>query len=65
MAKEWLGKRPISTAGGLDRMEERVRERLAECARHINENYDLKSVCRRWRETTRTLRHAECDRLKK
>ena len=65
MAKDWLGKRPISEAGGLDGMEERVRERLSECARHINENYDVESVCRSWPETMRMLRDAEGDRLKK
>ena len=63
--KDWLGKHPISTAGGLECMEERVRERLKECARHINENYDLESVCRGWPDTMRKLRDTEGDRLNK
>ena len=62
-AKNWLGKHPMSTASSLDRMEEQVSQRLAQCAKHINENYNVESVCRSWRKRMDELRAAKGERL--
>lgn len=62
-AKNWFAKHPISRAGGLDRMEELVGQRLKQCAKHINEHYNVDSVCRGWPVTMRKLVDARGDRL--
>ena len=62
-AKYWLGKNPISTAGNLGDMEEQVTQRLAVCAKHINENYNVESVSRSWPRTMQKLKKAKGERL--
>ena len=64
-AKYWLGKHPVSKFGSLDHMEEHVRQRLTECAEHINENYNVESVCRSWPKRMKELKDARGGRLPK
>ena len=63
-AKHWLSKHPIPCRGGLDHMEDLIPLRLAACAKHINDNYNVDSVCRAWPRTMARLKKAKGDRLK-
>ena len=62
-AKYWLGNHPISKTGNLDRMEEQVRQRLTKCAEHINEKYNVESVCRSWPKRMMERKDAKGERL--
>ena len=61
--KNWLAKNPLPKSGDLDRLEKRVGLRLGECAKHINSNYNVDSVCRNWPTTMQKLKDRRGDRL--
>jgi hypothetical protein len=61
--KNWLAKNPLPKSGDLDRLEKRVGLRLGECAKHINSNYNVDSVCRSWPTTMQKLKDRRGDRL--
>ena len=42
--KEWMAKHSVRKSDNLDVMEERLHERLRECASYINPNYNAASV---------------------
>ena len=41
-----MKKHPLQKGKGIAAMEQQLRERLGDCAAHINANYDVDGVCR-------------------
>ena len=64
-AKYWLSKHPVPKLANMDRVEELVGLRLAECAQHVNDNLDVDAVCRGWPKAMRMLKASGGDRLPK
>ena len=44
--RSYMKKHPLQKGKGIAAMEQQLRERLGDCAAHINANYDVDGVCR-------------------
>ena len=63
-AKRWLEMHPVKKADSLDRMEAELREKLQECARHINTNHKVASLCLSFPDRISKLKGAKGERLR-
>ena len=55
---------PVKKADSLDRMEAELREKLQECARHINTNHKVASLCLSFPDRISKLKGAKGERLR-
>ena len=61
--RNFLRKRKFSRSGSLDTQEEKLRELLLACERHVNSNHDVDGLCRSFPERLKKLVAKKGDRL--
>ena len=62
--KTYMRRRPIPKTGSLDSKEAVLRERLRECAAHINARHDVVGLCHAFPKRLKELRRAKGARLR-